>query len=341
MELIDRAYGRLTGHDDLYFEMLDRVHQHLLPRTYIEIGVNTGRSLTLALPGTSCVGVDPDPHLQYPAPPGSWIFAETSDEFFASHDLAVLFGGVPLDLAFIDGMHLFEFALRDFMNLERNAHADGTILIHDCLPVNVVSAGRERSSYPWSGDVWRLIVLLREQRPDLEVSVVDWPPTGVGVVRGLDPGSTVLADRYDELVERYLAMPYELLDNGTMHEQLHTVRGDWASVAALLPDRSYRSGNVELLKVQRTAAAVVPAVRRAYDEPERVRERRQRQQRRRQQRRRQRRQRRQQRQQREREQFFRRRQRARLRKRFRRRARRRIRRYVQRLAPRGHPTGAA
>ncbi len=330
MELIDRAYGRLTGHDDLYFEMLDRVHQHLLPRTYVEIGVNTGRSLTLALPGTSCVGVDPEPHLRYPPPPGSWIFAETSDDFFACHDLVALFGGVPIDLAFIDGMHLFEFALRDFMNLERNAHADSTILIHDCLPVNAVSAGRERSSYPWSGDVWRLIILLREQRPDLEVSVVDWPPTGVGVIRGLDPGSTVLSDRYDELVERYLAMPYDRLDDGTMHQQLHTVQGDWTSVIALLPDRSYRSANVELLKAQRTAAALVPAARRAYEEPERVRERRQRQQHRRQQRRQQ-----------YRQQYFRRRQRARLRKRFRRRARRRVKRYVRRLAPRMHSTGAA
>ncbi len=233
-------------------------------------------------------------------------------------------------------MHLFEFALRDFMNLERSAHADSTILIHDCLPVNAVSAGRERSSYPWSGDVWRLIVLLREQRPDLEVAVVDWPPTGVGVVRGLDPDSTVLSDRYDELVEHYLAMPYELLDNGTMHQQLHTVQGEWTSVAALLPDRSYRSGNVELLKAQRTASALVPAVRRAYGEPERVRERRQRQ-RQRQQRRRQRRL---QRRLQQRQRYFRNRQRTRLRKRFRRKARRRVMRYVNRLAPRGHSTGS-
>jgi hypothetical protein len=30
-----------------------------------------------------------------------------------------LLGGLPVELGFIDGMHLFEFALRDFMNLER------------------------------------------------------------------------------------------------------------------------------------------------------------------------------------------------------------------------------
>ena len=43
----------------------------------------------------------------------------TSDDFFASHDLAQVLGGRPVDLAYIDGMHQFEFALRDFMNLER------------------------------------------------------------------------------------------------------------------------------------------------------------------------------------------------------------------------------
>ncbi len=223
-------------------------------------------------------------------------------------------------------MHLFEYALRDFMNLEQSAHPDATILIHDCLPVDALSAGRERSPYPWSGDVWRLILLLREQRPDLEVSVVDWPPTGVGVVRGLDPHSTLLADRYDELIEHYLAVPYEHLDDGTMHEQLHTVHGDWPSVAALLPDRSYRSGNVELLKVHRTASALVPAFRRAYEAPERVRLRRLRYFERR-------------------ERSIRRRQRAiqraRLRKRFRRRARRRVTRYVNGLLSRARAAAGA
>jgi hypothetical protein len=244
---------------------MDLIQQHLVPRTYVEIGVATGRTLMLALPGTSCVGVDPEPRLERPPRHGQRVFAQTSDDFFATHDLGDVLGGAPLDLAFIDGMHLFEFALRDFINLERASHPDTTVLIHDCLPESEEGAARERTTVLWSGDVWRLIVLLRHWRPDLEVSVVDWAPTGVGVVRGLDRRSTVLSDHYDEIVEHYLAVPYGALDDGTMAEQLHQVPGTWDALRALLPAGPYRSGNVELLKARRAAHEVLPAARRALE----------------------------------------------------------------------------
>ena len=246
-----------------YYDAMDLIQQHLVPRTYVEVGVATGRTLALALPGTTCVGIDPEPRLERPARRGQQIFAQTSDEFFATHDLHDVLGGTPLDLAFIDGMHLFEFALRDFMNFERASHPETTVLIHDCFPVSEESASRDRTTALWSGDIWRLIVLLRTWRPDLEVSVVDWAPTGLGVVRGLDRRSTVLADHYDEIVEQYLAMPYDALDDGTMGEQLNVVPGTWPALAALLPSRPFRPGSVELLKARRTSHEVLPAAREA------------------------------------------------------------------------------
>ena len=269
MKLIEWATERLYPSGGLYFDMLDRVHQHLLPRTYVEIGVNNGRSFALALPGTDCVGIDPEPQMTYPTPPGARVYATTSDEFFEKNDLAELFHGVPLDLAFIDGMHHFEFALRDFINIERASHQDTSVLIHDCLPVSEVSASRERSEYPWSGDVWRLILALRRWRPDLSVFVVDWAPTGVGVVRGLDPKSNVLADRYDEIVAEMMSVPYSSLDDGTMNEQLQRVPADWPTVRSLLPDRPFRQANLDLLMTRRTLFGVLPAVSRAYNSPQR------------------------------------------------------------------------
>jgi hypothetical protein len=264
VQLVDRIYSSCVRPDLPYFDLLDLVHQYLVPRTYVEIGVSTGRSFTLALPGTACIGVDPAPRLLFPVGRGNRIFAQTSDDFFDEHDLATLFGGVPLDLAFIDGMHHFEFALRDFINLEKASNPDTTILIHDCLPVDEVTAARDRTTYEWSGDVWRLILLLRQWRPELEISVVDWAPSGLGIVRGLDPRSTVLTEHYDEIVAHYLAMPYSALDDGTMHEQLNRVPGNWPTVKALLPERPFRPDNLELLKARRAASAVVPAARRAY-----------------------------------------------------------------------------
>jgi hypothetical protein len=108
-------------------------------------------------------------------------------------------------------MHWFEYALRDFANTERWASAGSTILLHDCLPVSRVAAERECRSMLWVGDVWKVVDCLREYRPDLSVRIVPTPPSGLVVVRKLDPSSTVLWERMDEIRSRYaeLTYPYE------------------------------------------------------------------------------------------------------------------------------------
>jgi hypothetical protein len=264
---VDRLYQHYVPKEPSYRAMLDKIHQYLLPRTYTEIGVFTGVTLTLALRGTQCVGVDPEPKVRYHLVPGTQVFSQTSDDFFATHNLTELFGGRPVDLAFIDGMHNFEFALRDFMNLERASSPSSTILIHDCLPIDEITSTRERTTEIWSGDIWRLILLLRKWRPDLEVAVIDRAPTGIGLVRGLDPKSSVLADNYDEIVDHYLSVPYKDLDNGSKAEQLNRVDGDWETVKALLPDRPFRRASVNLLKADRTLEAVRHARRQRSARP--------------------------------------------------------------------------
>ena len=139
--------------------MLDQIQQYLVPRTYVEVGVSKGTSLTLALPGTTCVGVDPEPDIQFPLLSSAKIYRLTSDAFFEEVDLPAQLGQFSVDLAFIDGMHLFEFALRDFMNLERYSSRDTTILIHDCLPTDEASRCSGPGCGRWSGDVWKVIVL--------------------------------------------------------------------------------------------------------------------------------------------------------------------------------------
>src|SRR5258708_4584402 len=96
---------------ETYVTILGRIHRHLRPRTYVEIGVETGQSLVLAQPGTTCVGIDPKPQLRYRISDSARVFAKTSDAFFAEHDLFKELGERPVDLAFLDGMHLFAFAL--------------------------------------------------------------------------------------------------------------------------------------------------------------------------------------------------------------------------------------
>lgn len=220
-----------------YYALLERVQRHLRPRTYAEIGVADGLSLRFVDAGTVAVGIDPEAPDEPPPDAAGEValFRMTSDDYFATRDLRSDLGERDLDLGFVDGLHLFEFALRDFANLERAAHAGAVLLIHDCLPLDETCAERERTTVSWTGDVWKLIACLRAERPDLTVATLDVPPTGMAVVTGLDPGSTVLLDHHDELVERYRPLPYTALESDPV-AVLNLVPGTWAEMARRLPD---------------------------------------------------------------------------------------------------------
>lgn len=176
-----------------YLEVLERLHRELLPVCYLEIGVRRGSSLALAR--CPAVGIDPTPSVDRELPPTTKIHALTSDEFFAKSA-----DGITPDLSFIDGMHLFEFALRDFMNIELRSVPGGVIIIDDVLPNHPVQADRERRTRAWTGDVWRLEEALRRYRPDLFLLSFDVSPAGLLLVAGLDPTNRVLWDAYNPAV---------------------------------------------------------------------------------------------------------------------------------------------
>jgi Methyltransferase domain len=231
----DRVFGvAVTEAFPNHVPLLKELHAHLAPRTYVEIGVLEGASFATVLPETVAVGIDPILARQQPVNRSARLFAVTSDEFFAKHDLASVLDGMPVDLAFIDGMHLFEFALRDFMHLEKFCTSDSVILVHDCYPGDAKMAARKMPTTGWwTGDVWKLVICLKEYRPELQISVVDVPPTGLGIVTGLNPASTVLKDHYEEICGRFLAMDYSVLADGK-EQKLSRVANDWEVVQRLL-----------------------------------------------------------------------------------------------------------
>lgn len=162
---------------------LAALHNLLEPRGYLEVGVQTGASLRLA----SCpaVGVDPYPIVRYPLPDTTRVVEATSDEFFAAGDEAPV--PQPLDLAFIDGMHLWEFALRDFRNIERFANERTVVAFDDVLPRNQVEGSRTPNPGNWAGDVWRIADVIAGLSPGVRFCLVDTQPTGVLLVWGLWP----------------------------------------------------------------------------------------------------------------------------------------------------------
>ena len=191
-----------------YRQVLAAIHATLAPKTYLEIGVEFGLTLSLAKGSEVAVGVDPAPRLRRKLHPNTRVFAETSDDFFANHTLDEIFGGKPVEFAFIDGMHRFENVLRDFCEVERWSTPHSTVVLHDCLPVAPVSAHRERETQFWVGDTWKALECLLDRRPDLSIKVLPCYPSGLVLIRNLDPKSTVLREVLPALERQYLAAPY-------------------------------------------------------------------------------------------------------------------------------------
>jgi hypothetical protein len=186
-----------------YLDFLQRAHEQLAPPTYLEIGIRHGDSLALAR--STSAGIDPDYRLKVELPDEVALFRETSDEYFDRPDPLEALGGRPVAFSFIDGLHLAEFALRDFINVERHADWTSVIVFDDIFPRTVEEASRDRQTRAWTGDVYKVLEVLARHRPDLSLLRVDTEPTGLLLVLGLDPASTVLADRYDDIVAELVA----------------------------------------------------------------------------------------------------------------------------------------
>ncbi|MCW2817156.1 MAG: methyltransferase type 11 [Nocardioides sp.] len=206
-------------------DLLAELHRLLAPRTYLEIGVNVGGSMTLSR--TRSIGVDPYFSVDREIMCDVHLVRTSSDEFFARQHPLAHFDEPLIDLAFIDGMHLAEYAFRDFVNVERFCHPGSVVVIDDMLPRDVPEARRDRSvpsgKPAWAGDVYKILGTLRELRPDLVCLEVDTAPTGVVVVLNPDATNTVLVEAADDVVESYVTpdpqdVPAEIMDRSRAHD---------------------------------------------------------------------------------------------------------------------------
>jgi hypothetical protein len=216
-DAIDPGQGRLWVPDhpgDHYLTVLARLHAHLKPATYLEIGCDTGASMALAR--CAALAIDPAPRIRAEGAIGTKplfaLYQMTSDAFFARHDPTTVFGG-PIDMAFLDGMHWCEFLLRDFINTERHCRANSVIVLHDCLPVEQPMAERKPTGtsirnhhiHSWTGDVWRTALLLKRRRPDLQITAYDAGPTGLVCITNLSPSSVTLSADYASCVAEMMS----------------------------------------------------------------------------------------------------------------------------------------
>ncbi len=205
-----------------YLDVIGKIDDVLKPSTYLEIGTHDGSSLKRV----SCSSVAIDPNFVIESnvigtKPTCFTFQMTSDRFFEIHDPKQFLGG-PVKLAFLDGMHRFEFLLRDFIQVEKHCEPNSMIMLHDCFPLNVTMTERiydpisrpgyslvktkddlKRPAFWWTGDVWKVLWILAKYRPELIVLNLDAAPTGLTLLTGLNPKSTVLQDMYFKIVHEF------------------------------------------------------------------------------------------------------------------------------------------
>jgi hypothetical protein len=139
-------------------------------KRYLEIGVHSGNSL-IANPVPFRVGVDPNPRFDPRTceTPDLQLYEMTSDEYFIhyKHD-------EPFDIIYIDGLHRFEQAMRDFTNSLSVAHEKTLWVIDDTVPSDLYSAlltqeeavalrQQDTGIYhrAWHGDVFKFVFALQ------------------------------------------------------------------------------------------------------------------------------------------------------------------------------------
>jgi hypothetical protein len=209
-------YPRIEGKP--YLDVLSGIETRLEAKWYLEIGSRTGAALVPRKCGF--VAVDPEFQLRSVdfASQGDMHFHRmTSDDFFAGGYLGRL--GIVPDFAFIDGLHLIEYALRDFINCERSMQREGVVCLHDVCPFNDEMTTRDvgylSTGKAWTGDIWKIVPILQRYRPDLSVSVLPARRTGLCCVTNLDPGNDSLSRHYDEILAEFI--PQDLTQLGPRH----------------------------------------------------------------------------------------------------------------------------
>ena len=247
-----------------YLDFLARLHQAVQPAGYLEIGLRNGDSLALA----SCraLGVDPSFELRVELGRNVKLLEETSDELFARPKPLEALGEHPLDLAFIDGMHLAEFALRDFIGTERHARWTTVVVFDDILPRSPEEAARDRRTRAWTGDVYKVMGILARHRPDLICLRVGTEPTGLLLVLGLDPASRILSRRYELLLERIVTpdpqhVPADVLErHGVLDPETVLQSRVWPALRDLRDQGTERRAGMRELRrtVRRELGAVSP-----------------------------------------------------------------------------------
>ena len=171
--------ARATLPGDDYLAHLRRFHETLRPRLYVEIGVDAGRTLSLARPPTRAIGVDPaarEGGATFAA--DTRLFPLESDAFFAARGRRRRSPGSrstsPSSTDCISSSRPSAISSTSSGTRRRTRSSCSTTA---CPSTGRPRAGRAATGF-WTGDVWKIVPVLARHRPDLELFVIPTLPDG-------------------------------------------------------------------------------------------------------------------------------------------------------------------
>ncbi len=176
-------------------EVLNTIIKKNNVKNYLEIGVNRGKCLFNIKGPEKRFAVDPffnfnlwkkfKASVKNHENLKNEYFEVTSDDFFNTNE-ALLKKNI-LDLTFIDGLHTYKQSLNDTLNTLKFLSNKGIIVLHDCNPLDALAAYpaisiddarkdlKDHKDWKniWNGDVWKTIVHIRKNHPELTAFVLD------------------------------------------------------------------------------------------------------------------------------------------------------------------------
>lgn len=161
------------------YEIINELIKKHNYKSYLEIGTQFGNCFEqIAVDYKVCV--DPEKRYEH------LTHTMTSDDFFAQNK-------ETFDIIFVDGLHLEEQSTVDIYNSLKILNPGGVIVVHDCLP-----HCEEFIKVCWNGTVFRSIIDLRYNNPDVSIYVVD-SDNGCGIIK---PGKQQLYSTVPESVAK-------------------------------------------------------------------------------------------------------------------------------------------
>jgi len=177
-------------------DVINKILKYNKGKSYLEIGVRRGETIA-QIEASNRIGVDPNLQLDRIAIlkskgnlDGVEFLEIPSDRFFQENTRT-------FDVIFIDGLHLYEQAIKDILNALNVLNEGGYIVVHDCNPMTEKAADRKQAKGIWSGDVWKSIYDIKINYPEIDYFVLN-KDYGLGILSKKNGNENNYVPKFDE-----------------------------------------------------------------------------------------------------------------------------------------------